>query len=233
LIDGVGAKAKSVAVMQPYFYPYPAYFALLAAVDTFVIYDCVQFPRRGRVHRTELGRSEKGPEWLTLPLARQPREILIRDLRFASGATQEFHRRIEQSPLRRVVERLPSSILDELMSELTDVGAYLEANLRAVASLCGLTPRILRSSDLAVNPALRGQERVIAIARTVGADLYVNASGGRHLYDAERFAAEGLQLQFLPPYEGRHRFLLPALAESDPAQLRAEVLLIAGQCRNG
>lgn len=222
-----------MAVMQPYFYPYPGYFALLASVDTFVIYDCVQFARRGRVHRTELGRSAEGPDWLTLPLARQRRDIAIADLRFAPGATEEFRRRLRKSQLRDVVEQLPSPIIDALTSELTDVVAYLEANLRAVASLLGLVPRIARSSDFGIDPALRGQQRIIAIARKFGADHYVNAPGGRDLYDPKRFAEAGVQLQFLPSYEGRHRFLLPALAEADPAQLRSEVLTIAAGRRNG
>ena len=71
---------KRVAVMQPYFFPYAGYFRLFAAVDEFVIFDCVQFPRRGRVHRCEVPRSGAGREWLTLPLARQPRDVLIRSL---------------------------------------------------------------------------------------------------------------------------------------------------------
>ena len=40
--------------MQPYFVPYAGYFRLFAASDLFVIYDCVQFPRRGWVHRNKM-----------------------------------------------------------------------------------------------------------------------------------------------------------------------------------
>ena len=72
-----------VAVMQPYFYPYAGYFRLFAAADCFVVLDCVQFNRRGRVHRAQLLDARGG--WLTLPLARQPRESL---LRHAVGAAQ-------------------------------------------------------------------------------------------------------------------------------------------------
>jgi hypothetical protein len=43
-----------IAVMQPYFFPYAGYFRLLQAADHFVLLDCVQFPRRGRVHRTQV-----------------------------------------------------------------------------------------------------------------------------------------------------------------------------------
>jgi hypothetical protein len=44
----------TIAVMQPYFIPYAGYFRLFAASDLFVIYDCVQFPRRGWVQRNRL-----------------------------------------------------------------------------------------------------------------------------------------------------------------------------------
>lgn len=233
MIGPGAASAETVAVMQPYFYPYIAYFALLAVADTFVIYDCVQFPRRGRVHRTELGGGGTRREWLTLPLSRQPRQALIRDLRFARGATGEFHRRINAKPaLRDIVERLPPPVTAQLMNGLGDVVSYLEGNLRAVASLLGLAPRILRSSDLDIDGGLRGQQRVIAIASRLGATRYVNASGGRALYDPELFAANGLRLEFLPPYQGIHRYLLPALAEVEAEELRSEVLLIAGRCRS-
>jgi hypothetical protein len=42
----------TVAVMQPYFLPYPGYFRLFAAADQVALFDCVQFPRRGWVHRS-------------------------------------------------------------------------------------------------------------------------------------------------------------------------------------
>ena len=38
-----------LGIMQPYFFPYAGYFRLFAHVDEFVIFDCVQFRRRGRM----------------------------------------------------------------------------------------------------------------------------------------------------------------------------------------
>src|SRR5438067_13363723 len=83
-----------IAVMQPYFFPYAGYFRLLQAADRFVLLDCVQFPRRGRVHRTEVPGPAGAVEWLTLPLARQPRDVLIRELRFAPDARAVLDRRL-------------------------------------------------------------------------------------------------------------------------------------------
>ena len=91
-------------------------------------------------------------------------------------------------------------------------------------NLLGLTPRLSRSSVLGLDPGLRGQDRVIAAASAVGATQYVNAPGGRSLYDAAEFARAGIDLSFLCPYEGRFPHLLPALMSSDPQEIREDVL---------
>ena len=59
---------QTIAVMQPYFIPSTGYFRLLSRADTFVIYDCVQYQRRGWLHRNKLLNHKNKPQWLTLPL---------------------------------------------------------------------------------------------------------------------------------------------------------------------
>jgi len=72
--------------MQPYFVPYAGYFRLFSASDLFVIYDCVQFPRRGWVHRNRLVDRTGAERWLTLPIEKAPQDVLIRELRFPPDA---------------------------------------------------------------------------------------------------------------------------------------------------
>lgn len=202
-----------VAVMQPYFYPYPLYFHLIASVDRFVVFDCVQFPRRGRVHRAPL----PGDRWLTLPLAKQPVNTTIRELRFAPDADQRWQARIAALPWLGAAQRAG------LVPRGTDVTRYLIAQLRSVCAALGITTPVRRSSELGLPAELRGTERVIAAARAEGADHYVNLPGGRALYDPARFADAGLALSFLTPYEGARVSLLHALATEPQAVLRAEL----------
>lgn len=217
---------RTAAIMQPYFYPYLPYFALLAAADTFVIYDCVQFPRRGRVHRTELAHGDRGPEWLTLPLEGQSRDVRISELRFAQGATAELQNRFHKSSFNHHFGNLPATVREHLQEPLEDVVGFLERGLRTVAKLLSLNTQILRSSSFAVDPRIRGADRVIA-AQAVGANRYVNASGGKGLYDPSHFAGNGIELEFLRRYDGPSRFMLPALATTDLDELRREVRRIA------
>jgi hypothetical protein len=56
-----------VAIMQPYFFPYIGYFQLINAVDIFVVYDNIQFSKKGWFHRNRILVNGKD-DFFTLPL---------------------------------------------------------------------------------------------------------------------------------------------------------------------
>ncbi len=215
---------RTVAVMQPYFFPYAGYFRLFAACDLFVIYDCVQFPRRGRVHRCEVPGPAGSAEWLTLPLASQKREVLIRDLEFAADARAEFDRRLARLGwIARSRGPSAETIRKFLHAPFGSTIDYLEAGLRLVARELGLETEIVRSSAYGIGRELSGERRIIAIAKATGASRYINAPGGKVLYDSVTFGAASLELCFLAPYRGRFRHLLFDLMQEDPAIIAADV----------
>src|SRR5215469_12595064 len=88
--------ARRVALMQPYFFPYPRYFRLFAEVDEFIIHDDSQFIKAGRVNRTEVTGPGGNIEWLTLPLAQHSSTTLIRDCAFASDARARVDRSLRR-----------------------------------------------------------------------------------------------------------------------------------------
>lgn len=211
--------------MQPYFFPYAGYFRLFAAVDEFVLFDCVQFPRRGRVHRAPLPDAGNSPQWLTLPLANQARDIRIRDLQFTEDARARLDARLDRLPWLRA-SRGPGAddVEAYLRQPLDDVTDYLEQGLRLVTRGLGFERPIVRSSGLDIDPLLRGQARVIAIAQAVGATHYINPSGGKSLYDSDAFSRGGLELQFMPAYSGSYFHLLPALVAGQAPAIRDDIL---------
>ena len=213
----------SVAIMQPYFFPYAGYFRLFAAADLFVIYDCVQFPRRGWVHRNRLPDSHGQPRWLTLPLRRQARSVLIKDIAFAADAATRGRRLLRPFPSLRA-----AAARDEPLIEVAGVMDgppidYLENTLRRACAMLDLPFHTLRSSSLNIDPALGGEQRIIAIARRLGARTYVNSPGGRRLYNPEVFARHDLRLRFLEPYRGPHWSMLHRLVDEPTREIAGEI----------
>ncbi len=214
--------ASTVAIMQPYFFPYAGYFRLFAASDLFVIYDCVQFPRRGWVHRNLLTDTSGAERWLTLPLEKAPQSVLIHDLRFPSDAAELLAERLRPFSLA-ARDPAAAAILAALANlEGTPVD-YIARLLELTVRYCGLRWNVVRSSTLNVPAEFRGQDRILEIARRVGARRYVNAPGGRDLYDAAAFAAAGIELRFLRDYTGPTVSILTRILHDDRDQLAREL----------
>lgn len=213
----------AIAVMQPYFLPYAGYFRLFAMTDLFVVFDCVQFPRRGWVHRNRLRDRQGAPRWLTLPLAPAPREVAIRDLRYRPDGAAEMTAQTRRFPLFDAPAAAAAPLAHAASTPDALPVDHLCTTLGLACRALGLPFNVVRSSTLGIDPALRGGERIVAIAATLGAKRYLNPPGGRALYDPAEFRRHGLRLQFLPPYEGPVDSILQRLHDDGGDRLRREI----------
>jgi hypothetical protein len=222
----------TVAVMQPYFVPYAGYFRLFTAADIFVAFDCVQFPRRGWVHRNRLPLAPGSTDWLTLPIQKCDRDTRIDDLAFAPDARTLLLRSVRRFPALRSALKDASPLLDLV----TDVGSgtvadYLCAQLTRIAAMLGISRPVVRSSTLGIPADVHGQARVIAVARALGAKRYINSPGGRELYQPQAFTEHGIELNFLAPFAGPMESILALLltqpADEIATQIRKETILSA------
>ena len=213
----------TLAVMQPYFMPYLGYFRLLRDVDLFVSFDCVQFPRRGWVHRNQLHLANRSLAWLTLPVERSSREALIRDLVFDDRATFWLTDAARRFPALR--EPAAGDVLRDAGTPRPggSVAAFLFAQLEGLRDRLSLRCELQRSSPLELPSELRGQERILEICRMVGAKRYLNAPGGRTLYDPVKFAEAGVELAFLPDWTGSYDSVLEGLILEGASVLSAEL----------
>ncbi len=214
----------TAAVIQPYFVPYAGYFRLFAAADVVVMFDCVQFPRRGWVHRNRLPLISGELDWLTLPIAKAPRDARICDVSLAPDAEARLAAAIPRFPILERAVRASDAIAGRVLRPQTaDMTAYLIDLLKEFTTRLGLERPIVRSSSLPIAPELRAQDRVIAILRELSATAYVNPSGGRELYDRATFSAAGLELAFLRPYGGPMESILGRMLDGSPAAITDEI----------
>ncbi len=213
----------TLAIMQPYFAPYLGYFRLLLAADCFVIYDCVQFPRRGWVHRNRLTSVSGNADWLTLALAKAPQSTPIAGLQFREDAANRFADNLQRFPALRQAQNVIPALMNSFGCFSQPVVDYLIMGLQQMAAALQLPFNVIRSSELAIDRALTGQQRIIAICKKLGATHYINSPGGRELYSLPDFSDAGICLQFLAPYQGPYTSSLERLALEPHEQLRQEL----------
>lgn len=210
--------------MQPYFLPYAGYFRLFQATDLFVVYDCVQFMRRGWLHRNKLTNFENETMWFTLPLAKAPQDIKINELSFVSDAETRMQEQMRKFPLL-TSKRYLESEFNPLMQQFScTVTHYITQLLKVVCDQLTIPFNIVYSSELNLPVELKGQDRIMAIAQHFKADTYINAPGGRALYDEKSFEKRRIRLQFLPNYNGSCESILQRILCENPAALKTEIL---------
>jgi len=99
----------------------------------------------------------------------------------------------------------------------------LEVQLRYVFDILQLNPKIIRSSSLNVEPEFSGESRIIEILERVGAQEYLNLSGGINLYSRENFEKRRLGINFLEEYRGNKVSIYERIKTENIEELRNEL----------
>lgn len=190
---------RSVAIMQPYFFPYIGYYQLVHAVDHFVFYDDVSYINRGWVNRNRILINGE-PRYITVWLRGASQNKAIRDIRLLDNR-RKILRSIElayrKAPYFKQAMPPIASVLTE---PVENIGALASRSVMAVMEHLGVHRTYSSSGDaFAETRALARADRLIAITKACGAHRSINAPGGKDLYGKEYFRSQGIELSFLHP----------------------------------
>jgi tRNA threonylcarbamoyladenosine biosynthesis protein TsaE len=110
---------------------------------------------------------------------------------------------------------LPTSVTvvewgEGLADRLAD--EYLEIQIQDICNYLKIETKIIKSSDIPNPTKLQSEDRIIQVCKFLGAKNYLNASGGRGLYEPQNFSREGIELNFLPEYMGNKISILEQIA---------------------
>lgn len=201
MVNAAMSAGKKVAIMQPYFFPYLGYWQLLAAVDTFVILDDVNYINRGWINRNRIAINGE-PSWLTVPLQGASQNKYICDIAIAPD--DGWKKRLQRS-LATTYAKAPHcadtlALFDDWLAHADgNLSTALHHSIMQVAEKLALNTTIIPSSRIYPKGELKGAERILDICKREGAAVYINPPGGTELYDPALFRAAGIELQFLQP----------------------------------
>ena len=186
--------------MQPYFFPYIGYFQLMNAVDEFVVYDNIEFTKKGWINRNRI--LVNGQDlFITLPLKKDSDYLDVRDRYLADSWSSE-----SVKMLNRIKESYRKAPQFEAVYPLVEKCIYFEDaslfnfilySLNQVKEYLEIRTSFIVSSTIAIDHNLKAEKKVIAICKARNADSYVNPIGGIQLYIKDEFKNEGIDLNFL------------------------------------
>ena len=185
--------------MQPYFFPYIGYFQLINAVDEFVIYDNIQFTKKGWINRNRILVNDTDGV-ISIPLKKDS-DYLNVNQRFLSDTwpidSKKMLNRILES-YRKAPQFEEAYLLFEkcLNVEEHNLFNFIQNSLIETLNYLSINTKILKSSSIEIDHQLKSEEKVLAICKAQNASTYINPIGGIELYSKERFERNGIKLQF-------------------------------------
>jgi hypothetical protein len=197
-----------LAIMQPYFFPYIGYFQLMNAVDEFVIYDNIEFTKKGWINRNRILVNGQA-SFITIPLRKDSDYLDVRDRFLADswslGRRKMLNRIAESYRKAPMFDTVYPMIVGCIQFEEPNLFRFILNSLNQIKEYLGIDTSLLISSTLPIDHALKAERKVIAICKENKAGIYLNPPGGINLYEKETFRREGIDLHFLGAKELRYR----------------------------
>lgn len=169
------------------------------AVDQYVIYDDVNFINRGWVNRNRILLNGQ-PHYINVQMIAASQFKLINEIRInkeeavISKNLRIIENAYKKAPYYSEIQPLIEKILrndNEILS------GYIADSFSVICRYLDIPTKLILSSDLDKDNTLKGQDKILAICRILGATEYYNAIGGRELYSFSEFKNNGIKLKFL------------------------------------
>ena len=187
-----------LGIMQPYFLPYIGYFQLLNAVDQYVIYDNIEYTKKGWINRNRI--LMNGKDFLiSLPLKKDSDYKMIYERELSSDYDpKKMFGQIKGSYAKAPYFKEVSPLLESILYCIdTNLFKFILHSVKAINNYLGIHTEIVVSSSVNIDHQLKAEDKVLAFCTALDAGSYYNAIGGMELYSKERFHSLGIDLKFL------------------------------------
>lgn len=189
-----------LGIMQPYFLPYIGYFQLASAVDTFVVYDDIQYTKKGWIQRNRI-LVNNNPAIFSISLKKDSDYLDIRERELSSNydrvkLCRQIQGAYQKAPYFKEVFPIIESII---RYEENNLYMYIFNSISIIFKLLKIESKVIHSSTLNISRDYKSQERVLLTCQQLNATEYINPPGGVDLYSKDAFINIGLNLKFLNP----------------------------------
>ena len=194
---------RKVAIHQPQYIPWTAYFDKILQSDIFIFLDDVQFQKNGLQNRNQI-KTPQGKAWLTLPVKHSFGQ-LINEVKIDSSQSKIKHLRslemnYARAPYFSEVYEMVSSILEEEDNSISHISIKLIEKILCYLEYKG---EIVLSSDFSIQS--KASNLILDLCVAVEAEQYLSGLGGQDYLVKSDFERGGIEVKFqqfsLPEYK--------------------------------
>ena len=213
-----------LSVHQPQYIPWLGYFDKIDKSDCFVFLDQVQYKPREYQNRNKI-RTKEGWMWLTVPIkskGRGPQKIgevkIAHDFDWPRDHWESLKRHYNKAHFFKEHAHFFKDVFSAKWESLMELNIHIIKYL--LKELTIDTPLYFESE---IGTASQGTDRIIEIGKKLKATGYLSGIGGKDYLEEEKFAGEGIKLEYQnfrhPVYRQRYTenvdFFIPYMSAID------------------
>jgi hypothetical protein len=188
---------KKVAILQSNYIPWKGYFDIINSVDTFVIYDEVQYTKNDWRNRNII-KTPTGPTWLTIPV----RQVSLEQKIFEAKTTLKNWNVKHWNSIKGAYSKAP--YFKENETYFRDIYFSIETEnlseinlifIRAINKLLGITTEIIDSRTLNLDGD-KNKRLVQAVSKLSGT-VYVSGPSAKNYLDETIFNKADIQVEWM------------------------------------
>jgi hypothetical protein len=178
---------KKVAISQSNYIPWKGYFDIIAYVDEFILYDCVQYTRRDWRNRNKIY-TNQGLTWLTIPVEtkgnfnQKINETLVFDRTWGERHWRKIEEAYSKAPYFKDYRGVFSDYyLNNEEIYLSKINLNL---IKIINEIFDIKTQISLSTDYEKLDKCK-TERLLSLCQSAGGDVYVSGPSAQNYFNLE------------------------------------------------
>jgi hypothetical protein len=193
---------QSVAIMQPFFFPYLGYFSLMKHTDNWIVFDDIRYSNQAWGNRNRILKHPEGWAWINVPVKDHKREtfysnILIQnEINWKRKIINQFEYYKIHAPFYKDVLKIIQEVFSEDFSHLVDLNIHA---MKKVCEYLKIDFKYTKFSEmnLGINSVQHPGQWALEICKAIKSTNYVNPCEGHPIYDKKEYDDAGISLQFI------------------------------------
>jgi hypothetical protein len=199
-----------IAIHQPNYLPYIGFFQKMALADVFVMLDTVQFSKDSYTQRTKI-KTKDSWMWLTIPIEKKYHFNKIRDISLPNENKWLQKHRLSIISNYSKCKYFDTKFIDDYFNSIYKFEKLQEFNEFGIFYLkekLEIKTKIVRASELNINPNLRSTDLLIDIINKLEGDTYISGCGAKKYLNKSEFIRNNIALKFFKfkPFEYSQRW---------------------------
>lgn len=190
--------------MQPYFFPYLGYFALISYTDQWVVFDVSQYTPKTWINRNRVSNAHKDWSYISIPIEKSSQSKAIHEIKVKCATSarkgiinQILHYKNKAPHFPQVL-----SLIEGVFQEFNSSSSLVDLNNITIKHTCeylGISyeETIFSQSGLVLPKINHPGSWALEIATALGATHYLNPVAGKSLFKDAEFKQRGIKLEFL------------------------------------